>query len=96
MDVALTQKIGKTWIMIEQNNGQMKQATRFFDATIPMNQLGLVTAIFRSSFLLQNVKLPFVQERSDDKSANRPCKAEICWYVANNDGLMDVCMTVGL
>ena len=33
-DVALTQKVGKTRIPIEQANGQMKRKTSFFDSKI--------------------------------------------------------------
>jgi hypothetical protein len=51
MGTTLIQKIGKTRIVIEKN-GQMKQATTFFDARNQMNQIGLAGAIFRSSFLL--------------------------------------------
>jgi hypothetical protein len=38
----------------------MKQSTNFFDRKI------LADRIFRASFLLQNFKLPFIQERSDN------------------------------
>ena len=90
-DASLTQKVGKTRIVIEQNNGQMKQATNFFDRRIQINQLGLADRIFHSSFLLQNFKLPFIQERSDDApNTDRPCKGEICMYGATDDGLVDV------
>jgi hypothetical protein len=91
VDARLTQKVGKTRIVIEQQNGQIKQATNFFDKRIKINQLGLVDRIFRSSFLLQNFKLPFIQERSDNAATtNRPCKCEIRMYGATDDGLVDV------
>ena len=87
-DAALTQKVGKTRIVVEQKNGQMKQFTNFFDSTININQLALADAIFKSSYLIQNFKLPFIQERSDGASAgNRPCAAEIRWYGATDEGL---------
>ena len=87
----LTQKVGKTRIPIEQCNKQMKQVTTKFDNRIQINQLGLADRIFWSSFLLQNFKLPFIQERFDDApKMDRPCKAEICWYGAMDDGLVDV------
>ena len=62
-DTALTQKIGKTRIPIEQKNGQMKRSTAFFDRRIRIDQIALADLIFRSSYLLTNFKLPFIQER---------------------------------
>ena len=61
-DAALTQKVGKSRIVIEQKNGQMKGGTDYFDKTIPVCQLGLADAIFRAGFLLQNFKVAFIQE----------------------------------
>ena len=91
MDTSLTQKVGKTRIVIEQDNGQMKQATIFFDRKIQINQLGLADKVFRASFLLQNFKLPFIQERSDNAAnTGRLCKCEIWLYGATDDGLVDV------
>ena len=90
-DTALTQKIGKSRITIEQNNGQMKQSTNFFDSKIRIQQIGLADRIFHASFLLQNFKLPFVQGR--DKNAarvGRHCKLRIRWYDGSDDGLIDV------
>ena len=87
----MTQKVGKTRIVIEQCSGQMKQATSFFDRNIKVQQIRLADQLFRAGFLLQNFKLPFIQERSDDApNTNRPCKAEIRWYGATDDGLIDV------
>ena len=41
--------------------------------------------------MIQNFKLPFIQERSNGASAgNRPCTAEIRWYGATDEGLVDV------
>ena len=74
----------------------MKQATTVFNVRLQLNQKGLAVAIFRSSFLLQNFKLPSIQERADDVNINRPCKAEICWYGAMDGRLVDVCPTVEL
>ena len=69
----------------------MKQATHFFDRKIPINQLGFADRIFRASFLLQNFKLPFIQERSDNTAnTGRPCKCEVRLYGATDDGLVDV------
>jgi hypothetical protein len=89
-DVALTQKVGKTRIPIEQANGQMKNSTAFFDRKIRIDQIGLADLIFRSSYLLQNFKLPFIQERNAaSPMEGRPCKLEIRWYGATDDGLFD-------
>ena len=46
--------------------------------------------IFRSTFLLQNFKLPFTQERGDTNGSARPCKAKIRWYGAIDAGLINV------
>lgn len=92
-DAALTQKVGKTRIPIEQANGQMKRGTSFFDKRIRIHQIGLADLIFRSSYLLTNFKLPFIQDRSianDESGEGRPCKAEIRWYGGMDDGLVDV------
>eukprot|EP00984_Skeletonema_dohrnii_P017971 scaffold8290_cov120-Skeletonema_dohrnii-CCMP3373.AAC.1 len=88
-DVALTQKVGKTRIPIEQVNGQMKGSASFFDKRIRLDQVGLADLICRSSYLLQNFKLGFIQQH-DGKTTNRPCKAEIRWYDGKDDGLFDV------
>ena len=90
-DAALTQKVGKTRIPIEQANGGMKRKTTFFDRSIRIDQVGLADLIFRSGYLLQNFVLPFIQEQGPTKNdAGRPCKAEIRWYDGTDDGLVDV------
>ena len=93
-DAALTQKCGKTRIPIEQANGQMKRGTSFFDKRVRVSQIGLADLIFRSSYLLQNFKVGFIQERDGaeevEAAEGRPCKAEIRWYDAADDGLCDV------
>ncbi|EJK69405.1 hypothetical protein THAOC_09343 [Thalassiosira oceanica] len=90
-DVALTQKVGKTRIAIEQANGQMKAKTPFFDGKIRIHQLALADLIFRASYLMTNFCLPFIQERDDVKSSKgRPCNAEIRYYGASDEGLVDV------
>lgn len=61
-----------------------------------MQQVGLADRIFRAGFLLQNFKLAFIQERYDITNNARPCKAEICWYGATDDGLVDVWPMVDL
>lgn len=96
-DVALTQKVGKTRIAIEQANGQMKAKTPFFDGKIRIHQLALADLIFCASYLMTNFCLPFIQERGDVKSPKgRPCKAEIRYYNASDDGLVDVRPMIGL
>jgi hypothetical protein len=62
-DVALTQKVGKTRIPVEQLNGQAKNASGFFDSTVRIDQIGLADLLFCVTFLLQNFKLPFIQDR---------------------------------
>jgi hypothetical protein len=90
-DTSPTQMVGKTRIVIKQDNSQMKQVTHFFDRIIQTNQIGLADRIFRSSFPLQNFKLPFIQERSDNApKTDRPCKCEIWLYGVVDDGLVDV------
>eukprot|EP00562_Extubocellulus_spinifer_P035568 CAMPEP_0178697744 /NCGR_PEP_ID=MMETSP0699-20121125/10158_1 /TAXON_ID=265572 /ORGANISM="Extubocellulus spinifer, Strain CCMP396" /LENGTH=836 /DNA_ID=CAMNT_0020343741 /DNA_START=97 /DNA_END=2607 /DNA_ORIENTATION=- len=91
-DTALTQKVGKTRIPIEQVNGQMQQSTSFFDRNVRLHQIGLANLIFRVGYLMQNFKLPFIQERDDSEDATkgRPCNAEIRWYGGTDHGLVDV------
>lgn len=62
-DVALTQKVGMTRIPIEQLNGQAKNAGGYFDKSIRIDQLGLADLLFCVTFLLQNFKLAFIQDR---------------------------------
>ena len=91
-DVALTQKVGKTRIPIEQANGGMKRSTCFFDTKIKIVQIGLANLIFEASYLLCNFKLPFIQGRSKfaDDSADRPCRAKIFWGGASDDELVEI------
>lgn len=90
-DAALTQKVGKTRIAIEQANGQTKRGVRFFDRKIRIDQIGLADLIFRASYLLQNYKLGFIQGRSETAEAfDRPCKAEIRWHNGMDEGLVDI------
>ena len=82
--------MGKTRIVVEQCNGQMKNSASYFDQRIKVPQIGLADRIFRSAYLLQIFKLPFIQERQNTINAARPCKAKIRWYGATDDGLVDV------
>ena len=71
----------------------MKNATAWFDKNVKVNQIGIADLIFRSSYLLQNFKLGFIQGQSDLSKQDvqrRPCKAEIRYYGAEDDGLVDV------
>ena len=98
-DVALTQKVGKTRIVIEQANGQMKKSTGFFDKNIRIDQIGLADLIFRASYLVTNFRLPFIQGRDeivDEDDDGRPCKAELRWGGATDDGLIDVLPMIDL
>lgn len=88
-DVALTQKVGKTRIPVEQVNGQMKNSASFFDKRIRLDQIGLADLICRVSYLLQNFKLGFIQQHDGTKK-DRPCKAHIRWYDGEDDGLIDI------
>jgi len=90
-DVALTQKVGKTRIVIEQANGQFKRGTGFFDRNIRIDQIGLADLIFRSGYLLTNFMLGFIQGR-DNKATTGPrhCKAKVRYYEGTDDGLIDV------
>eukprot|EP00978_Attheya_sp_CCMP212_P030655 scaffold113536_cov54-Attheya_sp.AAC.1 len=54
---ALTQKIGKTRIPIEQSNGQMKQSTSFFDSPIAILQLGLADLLLRIGYKAKMVRM---------------------------------------
>jgi len=91
-DVALTQKVGKTRIPVEQINGQMKCSTSFFDQKIHIDQVGIADLICRAGYMMQNFKLPFIQQcnADHDPPEGRPCKAEIRWYGALDDGLIDI------
>jgi hypothetical protein len=64
---------------VEQLNGAVQ---------IPILQLGLASIIFQTTFLLQNFKYGFTQGCSGS-CEGQPCKAEIHWYGATEDGLFD-------
>lgn len=78
-DTCTTEKVGNTRIPVEQLNGAVQ---------IPILQLGLASIIFQTTFLLQNFKYGFTQGRSGS-CEGQPCKAEIRWYGATEDGLFD-------
>jgi hypothetical protein len=91
-DTALTQKVGNTRIAIEQLNGAAKAACNYLDHNVPILQLGLAPLIVKVVYLMQNFRPGWVQGRrktDDDKLLGRPCKAEVRWYGATEDGLFD-------
>jgi len=92
-DTALTQKIGNTRIVIEQGNGGAKMQTRYFNGVILIPQLSLAPLLLRVCFLMQNFCPGYIQGRKDEVESEegRPCHAEVCWYGAMDDGLVDVC-----
>jgi hypothetical protein len=87
-DTHTTEKVGNTRIPVEQMNGAGKAAAGYLNSPVPILQLGLASMIFRTTFLLQNFKYGFTQGHSGS-CEGRPCKAEICWYGATEDGLFD-------
>ena len=89
-ETGLTQKVGKSRIVVEQSNGQMKRSNTYFDSRIKLLQVGLADRVLRAGYMLQNFKLAFIQERRGTTNNPRPCKAEIRWYGATDDGLVDV------
>ena len=96
-DAALTQKVGKTRIVIEQANRQMKRGTAFFDKNIFIDQIGVADLIFRSSYLLTNFKLGFIQDRKPSgDTRGRPCKAELRWYDGMDEGIVNIRADVDL
>ena len=90
-DTALMQKVGKTRIVIEQVNRQLKGATLFSNQNIRVDRIGLGDLIFRSSYLLANFRIGFIQGR-DNKTTNaaRHCKAKFRYYEGTDYGLIDV------
>ena len=96
----VTHNVGKNRIPTEQANGQMKRTAAFFDRKICIDQIGLADLIFCLMYLMTNFKLPFIQEWSildeTNQIVGRPCKAEIRWYNATDNGLIDVRPTVEL
>ena len=55
-----------------------------------MDQTG-ADLIFRASYLLTNFKLGFIQGRDErSESKGRPCKCEIRYHGATDDGLVDI------
>jgi hypothetical protein len=80
---------GNTRIPVEQLNGRSKASARHFDSEISILQLGLAVLLVRSIYLLQNFHPGFVQGRRETPEGGRPCRAEVRYYGATEDGLFD-------
>jgi hypothetical protein len=90
-DTARTQKVGNTRIAVEQLNGGSKASCNFFNSNIKILQLGLAPIIVKVVFLMQNFRPGYVQGRRvrKDDQEGRPCRGEVRWYDATEDGLFD-------
>ena len=99
-DTAQTQKVGNTRIIIENVNGGVKMDMHYLNALIPCSQFGFISQIVRVGFLLQNFKKPIIQNRNPGSETGnhqgRPSRAEIRWYGATDEGLIDYRGSVGL
>jgi hypothetical protein len=91
-DTAETQKIGNTRIVIEQCNGGAKQQGSYFNGVIPLTQLGLAPSIMKVCFLMQNFKPAYIHGYDHSRKVNggRPCRGEVRWFGASDNGLIDV------
>ena len=104
VDTSQTQKIGNTRIIVENVNGDCKLQIRHLNVLIPCHQFGVISKIVRIGYLLQNFKCAVIQNRVpvlpgsnvDDADVDgvsddgRPCRGEIRWYGATDNGLRDV------
>ena len=88
-ETILTQKVGNTRIVVEQSNGQMKMANRYFDGKVPITQTSVVSALFRNGFMFQNFKVGFVIGNHQGSTGGRQCKAAIRWLGKTDSGLID-------
>ena len=61
---------------------------------IPCLQFGIISQVVQVGYLLQNFKKLIIQNRLPDENQHsdggRPCRAEVRWYEATDDGLRDV------
>jgi hypothetical protein len=93
-DTGLCQKVGNTRIVVEQVNGNAKMTGGYFKNTIPLVQLDLAPILMRICFLMQNFHPALIHGQSmvgdDQMRKERPCRAEIRWYGATDDGLVDI------
>ncbi|KAL7534641.1 hypothetical protein ACHAXR_006013 [Thalassiosira sp. AJA248-18] len=93
VDTSQTQKVGNTRIIVENVNGELKLGIHYLNVLIPCTQFGIISKVVRIGYLLQNFKKAIIQKRNPDETApqrSRPCRAEIRWYGATDDGLVDV------
>jgi hypothetical protein len=91
VETNLTEKVGNSRIVIEQANGLFKMTNRYFNSKIPINQMDLVSLLFRNGFLFQNFRVGFViGNQSGSKGSGRPCKGAVRWGGATDSGLIDV------
>ena len=91
-DTAECQKIGNTHIIIEQVNGGAKQQGSYFNGVIPLTQLGLAPIIMKVCFLFQNFKPAYIHGYNHEKkiAGGRPCRGEVRYYGASENGCIDV------
>jgi len=93
-DTSQTQKVGNTRIIVENVNGEMKSDLRYLNAMVHTTQFPLVSKLIRIGYLMQNFKKAIIQNNNYGKSTTneggRPCRAEIRWYGATDDGLIDI------
>lgn len=88
-DTVGTQKVAHSRITIEQLNGGAKQSAHWLDGSTPLTQLGLLSLVMRTCFLIQNFHVGFVQGRRETPSEGRPSRAEVRYYGETEDGLFD-------
>ena len=93
---ALTQKVGNTCIVIEDDNGAAKAVGGYFNTLIPLLQLGFAPILMHICFFMQNLRPAFISGVYVDEPDTwggcdmRPCRAEIRWYGGTDEGLVDV------
>ena len=91
VETNLTEKVGNARIVIEQANGLFKNTNRYFNGKVPINQMDLVSLLFRNGFLFQNFRVGFViGNQSGSRGSGRPCKGAVRWGGASDAGLIDV------
>ena len=88
-DTANTQKTGNTRIVNEQLHGGAKRSSRYLQHELPLLQLPLVSLLVKVVFLFQNLHPGYVQGRARGTGEGRPCRAEVRYYGADEDGLFD-------
>ena len=85
------QEVAVNRIVIEQKNGQAKKSARYLGNVVRLLQTNLASKLVRSVYLFQNFKPAFVAGvRQGRFKENRPCVAEIVYFGAIDEGLIDV------